>query len=55
MNGDGLVNIADVTEIIDLMINNNGEYFANADVDGNGVINIADVTSLIDMLLNAGN
>ena len=55
VNGDGLVNIADVTEIIDLMINNNGEYFANADVDGNGVINIADVTSLIDMLLNAGN
>ena len=55
VNGDGLGNIADVTEIIDLMINNNGEYFANADVDGNGVINIADVTSLIDMLLNAGN
>lgn len=55
VNGDGLINIADVTEIIDLMINNNGEYFANADVDGNGVINIADVTSLIDMLLNAGN
>ena len=55
VNGDGLVNIADVTEIIDLMINNNGEYFANADVHGNGVINIADVTSLIDMLLNAGN
>lgn len=49
VNGDGLVNIADVTSLIDLLLANS-EWSAKADVNGDGNISIADVTTLIDML-----
>lgn len=53
VDDNGVLNIADVTVLIDYLLNNdtviNG---GNADVDGNGTINIADVTALIDKLLS---
>ena len=51
VDGDGNVNIADVTALIDILLNG---YIAPeaADVDGDGNVNIADVTGLIDILLN---
>ena len=53
VDGDGSVNIADVTTLIDYLLGSNPEYFfeVNANVDEDDSINIADVTSLIDMLL----
>ena len=53
VNGDEVVNIADVTTLIDYLLGNTPEAFDEqaADVNGDGVINIADVTALIDMLL----
>ena len=51
VDGNSLVNIADVTALIDILLNG-GTAPAAADVDGNGVVNIADVTALIDLLLN---
>lgn len=51
VDGDGVVNIADVTALIDILLSG-GTVPANADVDGDGVVNIADVTALIDMLLS---
>ena len=54
VNGDGEVNIVDITSLIDLLLGN-GNYSlveACADVDGNGIINIVDVTALIDYVLN---
>ena len=51
VNGDGLVNIADVTSLIDLLLAN-GEWSAKVDVNGDGNISIADVTTLIDLLIN---
>ena len=53
VNGDGHINIADVTLLIDYLLNNDSSLIdlANADVDGDGVINISDVTKLIDNLL----
>ena len=51
VNGDGMVNIADVTSLIDILISG-AIAPISADVNGNGVVNIADVTELIDMLLN---
>ena len=51
VNHDGLLNIADVTQLIDAMINSDVEVCEIcADVHPDGVINIADVTALIDML-----
>ena len=49
VDGDGSVNIADVTALIDILLN---AIDVPADVDGDGAVNIGDVTALIDMLLN---
>ena len=54
VNGDGFINISDVTTLIDMLLGAEVGYPVNADVQTDGSINIADVTSLIDFLL-AGN
>ena len=53
VNGDGVVNIADVTKLIDYLLGSgaDGINLDAADVKEDGVINIADVTALIDLLL----
>ena len=50
IDGDGIVNIADVTALIDMLLQ--GNIGDNADVDGDGIVNISDVTALIDYLLS---
>ncbi len=53
VNGDGLVNISDVTSLINLLLKGNnqpGDHPA-ADVNGDSQVNISDVTSLINKLL----
>ena len=53
VNDDSEVNIADVTTLIDYLLNNGTVInMAAADVNNDDSINIADVTSLIDLLLN---
>lgn len=51
-NGDGVVNIADVTAIINCINGNAPASFvhANADVNNDGNINIADVTGTINII-----
>ena len=50
VDGDGIVGIDDVTNLIDQLLNG-GELPAYIDVDGDGTVDINDVTALIDMLL----
>ena len=53
VNGDGEVNITDVTTLLDCLADSEnvpGGGADAADVDGNGTINITDVTALLDML-----
>ena len=52
VNGDGQVNIADVTALIDMLLSPQMLMMHQADVDGNGQLNIADVTFLIDHILS---
>ena len=54
VNGDGNVDISDVTALIDYMLNGDatGINLTIADVDGDGNVGISDVTTLIDYLLN---
>ena len=54
VNCDGYINIADVTELIDYLLNGEASQInlTNADTDKNGSVNIADVTELIDYLLS---
>ena len=52
-DGNGLVGIGDVTELIDILLTSQGNdfYFGASDVNGDGKVNITDVTELIDILL----
>ena len=52
INRDGSVDIADVTTLIDHLMNLDISCFFCEDVNNDGDIDIADVTLLIDMLLN---
>ena len=54
VNGDGTVNVTDVTALINAVLNSdfNGIYFRNADVDYNGDITVTDITLLIGYNLN---
>lgn len=53
VNGDGIVNIADVTALIDYLLTSDGKNLnlEAADVKQDGSLNIADITALIDLLL----
>jgi len=51
VDGDGTINIADVTSLIDILFTGSGQYSPAADVDEDGMVSIADVTTLIDILL----
>ena len=50
-NDDGNVNIADVTELIEIMLSMNTPENNYADIDGDGRVNIGDVTELINIIL----
>ena len=52
-DGNGLLGIGDVTELIDLLLTSQGNeiHFGASDVNGDGLVNIIDVTELIDTLL----
>ena len=55
VNGDGLVNIKDLTMLLDYLLTNDptGIQLQNADIDGNTYINIKDTSLLIDLLLTS--
>ncbi len=58
VNDDDMVNIADVTRLIDYLLDNENTANFNvnaANVNGDADINIADVTALIDRLLNSAD
>ena len=52
VNGDGFINVADVTALIQIVLNSQTIDLAVADLDNSGTINVADVTALIQMVLN---
>lgn len=53
VDGNGQVNISDVTALIDILLSSTTTPPAAADVDGNGDVGINDVTTLIDILLSS--
>jgi len=52
VNHDYKVNIADVTELINLLLNNSENIPVEGNVNGDDKISIADVTALINRMLN---
>ena len=55
VNGDGTVDISDVSGLIDYLLSDDDSsiHLDNADADLNGTVDIGDVTTLIDYLLNS--
>lgn len=54
VNDDKNITIADVTALINYLLNGGEINLANSDVNGDQGISIGDVTALINMLLNSG-
>lgn len=51
VNGDGTVNISDVTLLVNIILGNATDPYGNADVNGDGTVNISDVTLLVNIIL----
>ena len=53
LNGDGGINISDVSLMVDCILNNTTQArdIWNADLNGDGQINISDVTWLVNLIL----
>ena len=51
VNIDGVVNISDITALIDILLSGQSRYRYASDLNGDGMITILDVTMLIDELL----
>ena len=52
VNGDGSVNVLDVTTLINIILGNLTEYDVNkADVNGDSQVNVLDVTAVINIIL----
>ncbi len=54
VNRDGLINVADVTALISIVLNSTPANHEIVDITGEGTINVADVTALISIVLNDG-
>lgn len=52
INGNGKINIADVTELINMLLSGDYDRKVYADVNLDGIVNITDVTALINILLS---
>jgi surface protein len=52
VNGDGFINVADVTALIQIVLNSTPADLSVADLSGDGQVNVADVTALIQLVLN---
>ena len=50
-NGDGKVNVSDVTALINMILGVIPKDEARADINGDGIINVSDVTALVNIIL----
>ena len=51
MNGDGTVNVSDVTTLVNMILGVIPKDNTRADIDGNGTVNVSDVTALVNLIL----
>jgi len=52
INEDGSVNVADIVQVIQLILNQ--QYEENADLNGDGSVNVADIVMMVNIILNPG-
>ena len=49
MNGDGTVDVADISAIISIMAGETGKDY-DADVNGDGTVDVADISTVISIM-----
>ena len=52
VNGDGVVNVSDVTSLINVILGNEPGELAICDINADGELNVSDVTALINSILD---
>ena len=52
IDGDGAVNVSDVTALVNRILGTASYADGVCDVDGNGAVNVSDVTSLVNIILS---
>jgi len=50
LNGDGIVNVLDIVQTVNLVLTN--EYEENGDLNEDGIVNILDIVQLVNIILN---
>ena len=50
VNGDGIVDVADIASVIDCMSGNGRVSKERADVNGDGTVDVADIAAIIDIM-----
>ena len=51
VNGDGAVNVSDVTTLVNMILFVIPKDMTRGDIDGNGIVNVSDVTALVNIIL----
>ena len=51
VNGDGAVNVSDVTTLVNMILFVIPKDMTRGDVDGNSIVNVSDVTALVNIIL----
>ena len=52
VNGDGKVNVSDVTALINMILGVIPKDLTSGDINGDGNVNVSDVTALVNLILN---
>ena len=55
VNGDGRVNVSDVSELINMILGITPVNMELADINGDGRVNVSDVTALINIILGVNS
>lgn len=54
VDGDGYVNVVDVTAVYNYLLEGDETFLATSDVDGDGYITVADITIIYNIILGVG-
>ena len=50
INEDGIVNVLDIVQVVNLVLVS--EYEENGDLNGDGIVNVLDIVQLVNIILN---
>ncbi len=54
VNGDGKINVTDVTTLVNMILGVIPKNLENGDINGDGKLNVTDVTALVNIILGQG-